>query len=97
MIRILDAKEMELEYIKDKYPVHWKVIDLDAREVFNKGLVIRALTKCIFGFNQYGTKDMAINKTNITKECSRCSKENKDQKYIIKCKKNRYEKVEFIK
>ena len=97
MMRILDTKEIELECIKDKYLVYWEVIDLDTREVFNTGLVIRVLIKYIFGFNQYGTKDAAINKTNTTKECPRCSEENKDWEYIIKCKENRYEKVEFIK
>jgi len=78
MIRILDAKEMELEYIKGKYLDHWEVIDLDAREVFNTGSVIRALMKCIFSFNQYSTRDAAINKTNTTKEYPRCSEENED-------------------
>ena len=50
IMRILATKTIEIEYAKEKYPEYCEIIDLDAREVFNTGIVIRALTKCVFSY-----------------------------------------------
>ena len=97
IIRIVDVREYELEYIKEKHSEYWELIHLNAREVFSAGTIIRVLTKCIYRFNQYGIKDATINKVNSIKEYHYYNKENKDQEHIVKCKENRYKKVEFIK
>ena len=68
MTRIVDIREQEFEHIKEKYPKHQELIDLNAKEVFSTGTIMRALTKCIYGFNQYRIKDSMINKVNSIKE-----------------------------
>ena len=60
MIRIEDAKQAEWEYAKSKFPNMIELIDLEARNVFTKGVIISIL-KYIYRFNYYASRDSMIN------------------------------------
>ena len=71
--RIIDAIDEEKNYIKEKYPVYYKLIDQKARNCFNVGSTTISMIKCSYSFNHYATRDKIINYGTTVEECSWCS------------------------
>ena len=59
-VRIIDAIKSENNYLLEKFPEHYNLIDKEARNVFSKRLTAAAL-KCSLVFNMHGTMHCAIN------------------------------------
>ena len=94
-IRIADAMEMERQYINGKCPDSIQYIDMEARNVFNKGCTTSML-KCVYGYNAYGMRDVKINKDLTDGICPRCqSLETWD--HVIRCTQIQEMKYTFIK
>ena len=72
MIRIVDAKQVEFEYVKSKLPEIAELINLEARMVCTKAAMISTI-KCMYSFNYHGTRGTSINKEIVSNECLRCS------------------------
>ena len=80
-IRVINAQTVELNYITLKYLEYYNLIDIEARNMFKKGLSLLVL-KCCYSFNMYGIRDDIINaeKTNIL--CPKCN-QIESQEHII--------------
>ena len=72
-IRIIDAKNKEYQYIKDKYSNFHELIDYEARNYFLAGSTTISMLKCAYSFNHYATRDKIINYGMIVEECPQCS------------------------
>jgi len=66
-----DAKENEMDEVKDKFPEWREKIDIESWYYFSSGIGVGTL-KCIRGFNNHGTRNCLINKGTITDKCSWC-------------------------
>ena len=60
-IRIIDAKNKEYKYIKDKYLNFHKLIDCEARNCFPAGSTTISMLKCTCSFNHYATQNKIVN------------------------------------
>jgi len=56
IVRIIDAKEEEIKYIKEKFEDQLDLIDIEARNAFTGGISC-AKIKCYYGFNIVGRRD----------------------------------------
>ena len=71
---MLDATNIEIKYIQAKFPNSYKLIDLEVRNVFSKGIVPLLMIKYYYRYNQYTTREKKINNRLIIEDCSRCSR-----------------------
>ena len=72
VIRIMDAKESEEEYCRNKLGYKYDMVDLEARNAFKVGKVTRSMIKCVYGYNHYGQRDAMINEEMVEAICPRC-------------------------
>ena len=94
-LRRIDAKIEEKVNLKVKYPNHYELIDVAARNSFLITKVSIAIIKCSNGFNQYAARDKVLNYRLAVKECPRCS-QHEIQAHIIQCKETFKMRVDFI-
>ena len=73
LIRIVDSKQIEFDYVKSKLPEIVELIDLEVRVVYAKAMTILTI-KCMYSFNHHSTWDTNINEEMVSNECPRCSK-----------------------
>lgn len=71
-IRIIDARDAERAYGKDKLKHNYDSIDLEARNAFDPNKLTASAIKCAYGYNHYGLRDALINKNMIEAYCPRC-------------------------
>jgi len=83
-VRIIDAKEREYNYAKEKLGYKVSFVDVWAREAFRSKAVTTSMIKCASGFNHYGLRNELINNKMIGSECPRCS-EPETWDHVILC------------
>jgi len=74
MIRIIDMRESEREYIKKKYSSKLDFIDLEARNAFSTKKFTLLFIKCVYRYNHYGIRNIIINNSMVGNDYPRCSK-----------------------
>ena len=72
MTRVVDAKKIEEEYIKEKIEYNAEYIGIKNFNAFPMNKVIALLIKCAYSFNYYGMRDEKINKGMINGDYPRC-------------------------
>lgn len=70
IIKSYDAEKCEINYIQQKFPLTYNLIDVQARHVFGKGLK-RHEIKCAVGFNYHSVREHMFNPLLYTK-CDMC-------------------------
>jgi len=73
-LRRIDTEIEEKANLKVKYPNHYKLINVVARNSFLITKVSIAIIKCSNRFNQYAARDKVLNYRLAVKECPRCSR-----------------------
>ena len=82
LIREIDVKICEKSYAESKIPEYSEWLDLEAHNVFHKG-VDSGILKCITGFNHYRCRDDSINYGIVGNKCPRCGQEESWQHVIL--------------
>ena len=84
VVRILDAREKEKEYVNKKYRYRKEFIDMEVRNVFQTGKVTTSMIKCAHRFNHYGLREAIINNNMVESICPQCE-EVETWDHVIKC------------
>ena len=71
LIRMIDAKNIEMEYLKHKFLIKWRLIDSKARALFSSR-AINSILKIVYRYNHYGTRNTSINKVGVNNDCLQC-------------------------
>ena len=74
VLRIIDVREKEKEYVSLKYGYRKEFIDMEARNVFQTGKVTSSMIKCAHRFNHYGLGEAIINNNMVESMCPQCEK-----------------------
>ena len=74
LIREVDAIKYEEEYAKSKLFEKWNWVDINARNMFHKGIGAGTL-KCVTGYNHCGIRNKMINNGLASDKCPRCGQE----------------------
>ena len=72
MIRIIDATEIEREYVKRKFDSNAELIDIEVRNTFLITLSSLVI-KCYYSQNQHRSRNTIINQGNTPKDCPQYS------------------------
>ena len=96
IIRIIDAKKVENEYIKKKYGYKNDFIDIEARNAFRVGKVTTSMIKCAHGYNHYGQRDAMINENMVEATCPRCEMI-ETWEHVVQCRENSRGRKAFAK
>ena len=71
LMRKIDTKKREREYVASKFPEYHEQLNLEARNTFHERVRARTL-KCVMGYNHYGCRDKKINNNLIDDKYPRC-------------------------
>jgi len=94
LLRDIDAKEYEMQSVKNIFLEKWEWVDIDARNCFMAGAGTGAI-KCASGCNHHGKRNGKINNGLCLEKCPRCN-ENEDWEHVIKCEGIQNIKQDFI-
>ena len=72
VIRVIDGKRAEQQYAKKKIGYRYEFVDAEARNIFNSRVVTPSMIKCTYRFNQFGLRDLMINKNMVEAYYLRC-------------------------
>ena len=73
VIQVFYVINIEYSYSTDKYEDYYKLINIEARNIFSKGL-FSAVLKYTCGYNIYSMRDSMINELKVDVLCYRHSK-----------------------
>ena len=73
VIRTIDTMQEEMQYVKEKFPNTYKLINIETRVNILGLIKTLAAMKCYYGINYYGLRDNKINKSHTNVDCPRCS------------------------
>ena len=96
IIRIIDTRDAEQEYIKNKLGYKHDLIDLEARNAFKVGKVTILMIKYIYGYNHYSQWDIMINEYMVEATYPRCDLI-ETWEHVLHCNKNKKGKPGFTK
>lgn len=96
VIRIIDTRENEEEYAKNKCRYRKDFICMKARNAFATGKASTSMIKCAHGFNHYGLREAIINNNMVEAACLRIEKV-EIWDHVIKCEKTIKLRKKFIK
>ena len=96
IIRIIDAKEDEDDYVKNKLGHIHDMIDIEARNAFKVGKVTTSMLKCVYGCNHYSQHDAMINDYIVEARCPRCEMI-ETWEHVLQCNENKKGRPAFVK
>ena len=94
-LQLIDVINVETKYIASKFPNSHEVIDLEARNVFSKGIILLFIIKCSYGYNQYVTREKMINNGITVNDCTRYRRR-EDWAYVTQCQSLTKTNVNFL-
>jgi len=68
LIRIIDAKNHKMEYLKSKFPKQWMLIDSETRALFSSR-AINSILKIVCRYNHHSIMNTIINTIGVKDDC----------------------------